>query len=147
MLLVGVSKHVPQVILELLSATVTSVNLLNLNDFLLSFVEVDLSEIPSFVTSVQRLDKYSRTIPFKNPLEPVNIDLKVKQMLLGGLLLGVIGDVQLHELIQASEPVAKRSIFNPFFVSNGVVVQSQQRLYRVHQEMSVARNRAHWVAE
>jgi len=55
--------------------------------------------------------------------------------------------VQLHELIETSETISKGGVFDPLFVRYHEVVKCQQTLHAVDQEVPVARNAAHWVAE
>lgn len=68
-------------------------------------------------------------------------------MLLGTLLLGIVGNVELHELVETSESVAKGGVFDPLLVSYNEVVQSQERLDRVYKEVPVAWDGADWVTE
>ena len=61
-------------------------------------------------------------------------------MLLSTSLVTVVWDVELHELVQASESVAERGVFNPFFVSDYEVVKRFEAGNRVNHEVPVARN-------
>lgn len=66
MLLIGPSKHVSQISLELLPEKPAPSNLLNLNDFVSSLIEVDDRDVPLSVASVQTLDQNCRRVSFKN---------------------------------------------------------------------------------
>ena len=55
--------------------------------------------------------------------------------------------MQLHELIETSETISKGGIFDPLFVRYHEVVERQQSLHAVDQEVPVAGNAAHRVAE
>ena len=54
----------------------------------------------------------------------------------------VVRDVELHELIQPSEPVAERGIFNPLLIGDYEVVKGLQTSDRVYHKVPVARNGA-----
>ena len=45
-------------------------------------------------------------------------------MLLCTLLLGVVWNMKLHELVEATESVTEGGVFNPLFISDDEVVQS-----------------------
>jgi hypothetical protein len=132
MLLVCVPQHVFQVFLEFDSQKESSGNFLNLDDLLPSLVEVDLDVVPGPVAPVEALNEDARAVSLKDTPESVNIDLKIEQMLFCGLFLGVIRNVELHELVETSESISKRSIFNSFLVSYHKVVEGQKRLYAVN---------------
>lgn len=68
-------------------------------------------------------------------------------MLLSGSLVGVVWDVELHEFVQTSEAVPERCIFDPLLVSDDIVIERFQAIYRVYQEVPVAGDLAHWVVE
>lgn len=61
-------------------------------------------------------------------------------MLFGALLLSVVRDVELHELVEASEAVAEGGVFNALLVGYDKVVKRQKRLDAVDQEVTVARD-------
>tara|TARA_B110000285_G_C15076848_1_gene591255 strand:- start:412 stop:810 length:399 start_codon:yes stop_codon:yes gene_type:complete len=132
MLLVCVPQHVFQVFLELDSQKETSGNFLNLDDLLPSFVEVNLDVVPGAIATVEALNEDTRAISLKDTPESVNVYLKIEQMLFCRLFLGVIRDVELHELVEASESVSERSIFNSLFVGYNKIVKSQKRLNAVN---------------
>ena len=62
-------------------------------------------------------------------------------MLLGGLLIYVVRDVKLHVLVKRTEAVAKRSIFDAFFVSDYEIVQGFETWDAVDDVMPVTRDR------
>lgn len=61
-------------------------------------------------------------------------------MLVCRAFVRVVRNVQLHELVEAAEPVAKARVFNSLLVRYHVVVEGLQMPYRVDQEKSVAGN-------
>lgn len=89
-------------------------------------------------TPIQRLDKDGGRVSLKNSLQPVDVHLQVKEMVLGRALVGVVWDVQLHELVKPAKPVAKRRVLNAFLVRYHIVVESLEARYRVHDEVTVA---------
>lgn len=68
-------------------------------------------------------------------------------MLFRRLLLGVVRNVELHELVEAPEPVAKGGILDALFVGDDEVVQGKQGLHAVDEEVPVAGDAADGVAE
>jgi hypothetical protein len=78
MLLLSVSQHVPQVLLELLPHQPSPDHLLYLYYLLLPFVEVYLDEVPLSVASVERLDQDGRTVPLEYALQSVYVNLQIK---------------------------------------------------------------------
>ena len=118
---------------------------LDQNHLGLSFVEVNLHKVSAAVASVQGLDQNARRVSFKNALETVYVDVQADKMALGALFMLVVGNIQFHKLIQASEPIAKRGVFNAFFIRYDVVVERFQPRDRVDHEVSVARDVADWV--
>lgn len=68
-------------------------------------------------------------------------------MLLCARFVTIICDVPLHILVETSEAVTKRGIFNPLFISDHIVVESLETWDRVYDEVTVTRNGAHWVGK
>ena len=68
------------------------------------------------VTSIQTLNQNRRRVTFKYTLQSVYINIQTNQVTLSALQLGVVGDVQLHELVKSSESVSETRIFNSLFV-------------------------------
>ena len=75
MLLIGVHQHVSEVFLEFESQQEPSSNLLNLNDFVPSFVEVDLDVITGAISSIKTLDQNAGRVSFKDSSESVDVYL------------------------------------------------------------------------
>ena len=146
-LLVGVLQHISQVSLQPHAQQEATSNLLDLYDLLSTLIEVDLHVVARSVATIQRLDQDGGTVSLEDAAQSVDVDLKIEQVLFGTFFLRVIGYVQFHELVEASEPVTERRVFNALFISDHKVVESHQRLNRVHQEVTVARNRADRVRE
>lgn len=147
MFFIGILQHIFQIILQLQSQQEPSCNLLDLDNFLTSFVEVNLHVVTRSVASVKTLNQNTGTVSFKYSLKPIDVYLQVEQMLFCRLFFGVIWDVQFHKFIEAPKPVAKGCILNPFLISYDEVIERQQCLDAVNQEVTVAGNAAHWVAE
>ena len=72
-----------QVSLQFDSEQESSGNLLNLDDFLTSFIEIDFDIVTRSVTPIQALDEDTWTVPFENSSKPINIDLQIEQVLFG----------------------------------------------------------------
>lgn len=106
-LLVGVPKHVLKIPLKLAPEKEPSSNFLDFYDLLSPLIEVYLDVVSRPISSVETLDEYTRRIPLKNSSETIYVDLKVKKMLLSTLFFGVVRNVEFHELIETSEPVAE----------------------------------------
>ena len=68
-------------------------------------------------------------------------------MLFGRSFVGVVWNVKFHEFVQPTESVAKRCIFNSFFICNHVVVECFQTINRVNEEVTIAGDLAHWIVE
>ena len=66
MFLIGPSKHVSKISLKLLPKKPSPGNLLNLNYFISSLIEVDDGDVSLSVAPVQTLDQYCRRVSFKN---------------------------------------------------------------------------------
>lgn len=126
MLLIGILKHILQISLQFYPEQPASSNLLNLDDFLTSFIEVDLDIVSRSVTSIQALNENTWTVPLENSSQSVNIDLQVEQVLFSRLLFRIVGNVELHELVETSETVTEGCIFNSFFIGNDEVVEGKQ---------------------
>ena len=78
MLLIRVLEHIFQISLQFDPKQEASGNLLDLNDFLTSFIEINLDIVTRSVTPIQALNKNTRTISFENSSEPININLQVE---------------------------------------------------------------------
>lgn len=78
MLLISVLKHIFQISLQFDPKQEASGNLLDLDDFLTSFIEINLDIVTRSVTSIQTLDENTWTIPFENSSKPININLQVE---------------------------------------------------------------------
>lgn len=68
-------------------------------------------------------------------------------MLLGGRFSCVIANMNFHELIQATESVAKRRVLYALLVCDHIVVKGFQASDFVDQKVSVARQLAHRIIE
>lgn len=47
-------------------------------------------------------------------------------------LISVVWNVKFHELIEASEAVAKRGVFDSLFIRDNIIVECFEASYRVH---------------
>lgn len=77
-LLIGVLKHVFQISLQFDPKQEASGYLLDLDDFLTSFIEIDLDIVSRSVTSIQALYENTWTIPFENSSKPIDINFQVE---------------------------------------------------------------------
>jgi len=145
MFFVRISQHVFQILLQLEPEQETSSNLLNFNNLLSSFVEVDLDIIPGSVTSIQTLYENTRTVSLEDSPEPVYIYFQIEQMLFSRFFFGVVGNVEFHELVETSKSIAKRCIFNSFFVGYNKIIKGEQSGNTIDQEMSVTWDATYWV--
>ncbi len=75
------------------------------------------------IAAVNSLNHNAWGVSLKNPTEPINIDFKIKKVLHSWFVLGVVGDMQLHELVEGAETVAKGGILDTLLVCDNVVVQ------------------------
>lgn len=99
MLLIIVREHIFQISLQFDPKQEASGNLLDLYDFLTSFIEIYFDIVTRSVTPIQALNENTWTISFENSSESININLQVEQVLLSRFLLGVVGNMKLHELV------------------------------------------------
>lgn len=106
-----------------------------------TLVVVDLLVVTRTVPAVQTLNQNAGRVAFEYAFEPVHVDLKVKQVLLGRSFVQIVGDVEFHVLVQGPEAVAKARIFNPLLVGYHEVVKGSQTRNAVDKEVSVARDR------
>ena len=106
-LFVRVPKHILKISLQLAPEKEPSSNFLDFYDFLSPLIEVYLDVVSRPITSVETLYEYTRRISLKNSSETIYIDLEVEKMLLSTLFFSVVRNVEFHELIETSEPVAE----------------------------------------
>ena len=99
------------------------------------------------VTSIQTLNQNTRRVTFEYTLQSVDINIQTNQVTLSALQLGVVGDVQLHELVKSSESVSETRIFNSLFVCNYMVIKSFESRNRVDHEVTIPWNVANRVGE
>ena len=99
------------------------------------------------VTSIQTLNQNTRRVAFEYTLQSVHINIQTNQVTLCTLQLGVVGDVQLHELVKSSESVSETRIFNSLFVCNYMVIKSFESWNRVDHEVTIPWNVTHRVGE
>ncbi len=95
---------------------------LDLDDLhdLLVHLEADLISLPP--APVDRLDQDGRAVSFEDALESVDIYLEVEKVLLCRFLSRVVGDMQLHELVERAETVTEGGVVDALLVRDHVVV-------------------------
>lgn len=120
---------------------------MQLDDRSESLLVVALGIVAGGTPSPEALNQDAGTVALENTLEAVHIDLEVKEVLLGRAFVGVVGDVQLHELVEATEAVTEGGVLDALLIGYHVVIERLEARNRVHQEVTVARDLTHWIVE
>jgi len=143
--------HFIQLVLEvihnMLAQQPATHDFLNDNYFGLAFIKEYFLVPARPVTSVQTLDQNTRRVAFENALKPVDVHIQADQVALSTLELRVVGDVELHELVETTEAVPKTGVFDSLLVRNDMVIECFKAGNGVDHEVSVPRNVADRVRE